>query len=72
MSTFTAITVDDREPTPVAHTYTPNSRSPAGVFEFVERTGTPIGDSKITVSSGETSAGNFKVRVRISDPVVVN
>lgn len=71
MPAFTPITVLDRETTPVSHTYTPQSEKD-GVFTWAERTGTPLGDAKITLSLSKSANGNYKARLRTVDPVVVN
>jgi hypothetical protein len=70
MPALTTITVNDREDTPVAHTYTPGAPS-KGVYEFVNSDGVPIGDEKLTVSISPTGNGNIRTRIRMMDPIVV-
>lgn len=69
MPAFTSFSVNDREATPVAHTFTPHSK-PNGVSRFVESDGVPIGDKIITVSSRQVGS-KYKIRLVLTDPVVV-
>lgn len=70
MPALTTITVEDRKSTPQSYTYTPQDHS-NGVAVFAKSDGVPFGDQKITMSSTRTANGNYKVRVRMIDPVVV-
>jgi len=51
------------------HTFTPNDIT-GGVALLVESTGVPIGDSRLTISTGQTPAGRRKVTVKLAVPVV--
>jgi len=71
MPAFATITVNDREATPVAHSFTPRMEN-AGTFEWRESNGVPIGDGKFTLSLRQNENGNYKARIRLEMPVVVN
>lgn len=69
MSQFTSFTVNDRETTPVAHTFEP--RKPGNsLVEFREPGVVPIADRKYTVSWRESN-GRIRVRCVLADPKVV-
>jgi hypothetical protein len=70
MPSVTNITVNDREATPVAHVYTPQTRK-GDVWYWARRDGTPLGDETLTMSIVQTAGGLYKVRLRMVDPVVV-
>lgn len=70
MPAFTTITVNDREDTPVAHTFDPRNEA-NGVYFLKESDGTPIGDNVISVSTRQ-SGNKYKSRVRLTMPVVVD
>lgn len=70
MPSFLPITVNDREDTPVSHTFSPQLEK-NNVFYFHERDGIPLGDKQLTLSVQATANGNYKARLRIADPVVV-
>lgn len=80
MPTLAAISVDDAQATPVAHTFAPLSIDNAGVASFVDRTsGIPIGyatfdvslRSPIAIKPGQTSAGrSYKVTARVFVPTL--
>lgn len=70
MPALTSITVDDRESTPVSHTYNPTT--PKGnVWNWVNSDGVPIGDEQLSLSITKTPSGKYKVRWKLADPVVV-
>lgn len=69
MPTFATITVNDREDTPVAHSFTPTVIE-NGVGVFHERDGVPIGDSKLTLSARKTGS-KYKARMVLALPVMV-
>jgi len=71
MPAFTTITANDREATPVAHVFTPQTKSVDNIFTYVNRDGTPLGDEKLTLSVTQTGNGNHKVRLRLSIPTLV-
>lgn len=71
MPAITSITVNDRESTPVAHTYDPAGPSSNGTFEWQEFDGVPMGNGKFTLSVRKNANGIFKCRMRLEHPVVV-
>lgn len=71
MAQFVAFTLNDREPTPVAHTFQPN-QSPTSELAVAKRTtGVPVADEIITISN-KTSGQKRKIRMLIVLPVVAN
>jgi len=70
MAQAASIVVNDRESTPVAHTYAPRSITP-DLATFVETGTVPIGERKLTLSSRK-SGSNYRVRVKLVSPVLVN
>lgn len=71
MPALAPITVDDRQSTPVAHTFVPFGEDKNGVVSLIESNGVPIGDNKLTVSLSK-GPSKQKVTVRLSLPVVVD
>lgn len=71
MPQLTSLAIDDRETTPVTHTFVPRSLE-NGVALFVETDGTPIGDSSVTVSMRKSGLDKFKARIVLAVPVVVD
>jgi len=71
MPQIAPITANDRESTPVAHSFAPKG-IPSGIATYVESdiAGTLIGEKLLTISS-TTSATKRKVRLVLKDPVVV-
>lgn len=71
MPAATSIVVNDRETTPVAHTFSYGGTDPKGVSQFVNsNAGTIVGREKVTVSS-RNSNGKLRVKLVLTDPVVV-
>jgi len=70
MPALTIITANDRESTPVTHSFSPDGEE-NGVFRFVETDGVPVGDNVLTVSKNVTPAQKRKLRVRLAMPVTV-
>lgn len=67
MSAFNSFTVNDRETTPVAHTFSPQSKGPGDIVLFEEQQSSPAGARKCTVSWRKT-AGRRRVRIVFADP----
>lgn len=64
------LVLTDRTPvTPVDHTFTPRDIDAQGVGIVVEAAGTPIGESKVSVSMKKTNS-RYKGDLRLSVPVV--
>lgn len=70
MPARTRIDLVDRESTPNTISYAPNSEDANGVVTFINSTGIPIGDNKLTVST-KRSGGKTKVRFVLTVPTVV-
>lgn len=70
MPALSNIAVNDRESTPVTHTFVPRGSKGDGVQLFVNSSGVPIGDEKLTVSLRESGA-RTRVRIVLTDPVTV-
>jgi len=80
MPALAAITIDDGEATPVAHTFTPLSIDANGVATFIDRTGgIPIGFNRLDLSlrqppearTGQTSSGRvYKATMRVFLPTL--
>jgi hypothetical protein len=71
MAQITSFSVDDRESTPVSHTFSPAGFAQGNsVALFREAADTPHGDIKFSVGWRSTGA-NRKVRVKLEVPVVV-
>jgi hypothetical protein len=68
MPAFAPIAIMDGASTPVSHTYTPNGR-PAGVAEFSEKDGVPVGDNSLTVSSKHGTREKVSLRLRLPQVV---
>jgi len=73
MVAATSFSVDDRESTPVSHTFTPNGFSADNSVAFFKNVGSvPIEDEKFSISWRESKASqNRKVRLKLEVPVVV-
>jgi len=72
MSQLTSVVINDRAPTPVAHTFTPEGIT-NGVASLVESSGVPIGNNRITASLTKTKDnGRYKPSLRFTFPVVQN
>jgi hypothetical protein len=71
MSAFTSFAVNDREATPVAHTFEPNGRGKDNqMVRFVEPGVVPAADTVCTVSWRDT-ADRKKVKLVFAFPMVV-
>jgi len=68
MPAFTAITLLDRQSTPVAHVFNPSAK-PGDVAEFRAGTGVPIADKKMTLSLREAN-GRYRGKMVLAAPVV--
>lgn len=69
MPALTTLTINDRESTPVAHVFNP--AAPQGDVAVFNGTGaTLFGRENLTISARQ-SAGKLRVRMVITDPVVV-
>lgn len=71
MPALTSITVQDRESTPVDHTFIPDGEN-NGVFRFTESDGVPVGDNTLTIAKTVTGAMKRKVRLRLALPQVAS
>lgn len=69
MSALTSFAVNDRESTPVGHTFTPVD-NPNGLARFIEAGVVPIADRVYSMSWKKTAL-RAKVRAVLSDPKVV-
>lgn len=63
------VLTDRTSPTPVNHTFTPLDVDANGVGVVEATNGTPIGSPKFTIQNRRAN-GSFKVRLRLSVPVV--
>lgn len=63
------VVLTDREPTPVSHTFVPKDIV-NGVATVVETNGTPIGETKLTISLRGTGTAKRKGRIVLYAPVV--
>lgn len=70
MSQAAAIVVNDRESTPVAHTFAPREIT-SGLARFVEANTVPIGERELTVR-WRKSNGRFYQRVMLTAPALVS
>lgn len=69
MSQASSITVNDRETTPVAHTFAPRQIVP-GAATFVEAASVPIGEKTLIIRTRKSDTRYF-VRVTLACPVLV-
>lgn len=69
MPDLQSIAIDDRESTPVTHTFTPRSKD-NGVGVCGESSGVPLGENTLSVSMRRAGT-KYKGRLRIAMPVVV-
>jgi hypothetical protein len=73
MPNLANVVLTDRKATPVAHTFTPQGITPAGVATVIESSGVPVGNSKLSVSHRVAPAsGKHKTELKLAIPVVVN
>jgi hypothetical protein len=64
------LVVNDRQATPVAHTFVPLDIDKNNVGTVVETTGVPIGNSRVTISSKVLPSQKHKARMTMAVPVV--
>jgi hypothetical protein len=69
MPLLQAISLNDRETTPVAHVFTPND-SVNGVGIVKNTTGVPLGAETLTVSMRGSPNGRYRGKVNLTVPVV--
>jgi len=69
MPDLQSIAVNDRESTPITHTFTPRSKE-NGVGITGESSGVPVGENTLSVSMRKVGS-KYKGRLRIVMPVVV-
>lgn len=69
MPQFSNLVVNDRETTPVSHTYTPNGVE-GNSAALVETTGTPVGDRQFVINWSKTANNRYKRRLRLTVPIV--
>lgn len=70
MAAFASITVNDRESSPVAHTFAPQERKD-GIAVFSEAGTIPAANKTLTASWRRQANGNRKVRLVLAVPVEV-
>lgn len=68
MPNFSSFTINDREATPVAHTFVPATLV-GGLATYVESNGVPLGEPKLTVSSRKANS-KYRISLRLAMPVV--
>jgi len=68
MSDFTTLVLDDRQATPISHSFVPVSRE-NGIAEWSETDGTPLGDNKVTASVRRAANDKIKSRFKLVIPV---
>jgi hypothetical protein len=68
MADFTAITVDDREDTPVEHVFTPASRPSGDSVLFKEAGVVPLGDSTVNARVTRLPDGSYRCRLTLKVP----
>lgn len=72
MPAIASITVNDREDTPVSHTFEPKGQVANGVWLLKEGTGVPFGENKLTISQRQTGSGLYRPKLVLALPTVVN
>lgn len=70
MAQAASIAVNDREATPVAHTFAPRAIAP-GVATFVESNSVPIGEKTLTIRTRKNGS-RYYTRIVLAAPVLVN
>lgn len=68
MPQITAMTLNDRETTPVPHVFLPNG-APNGVGKLVKSNGIPVGNEVVTLSMRQVG-NRYKGKIVIAMPVV--
>lgn len=72
MAAIASLSLDDREDTPVTHTFVPNGiDSGTASWKESDALGNPIGDNTFSVSYRKTASGLHKVRTVLRIPAVV-
>lgn len=69
MATRQNIVVNDRAATPVAHTFTPNGKTPTGWDSFTEKTPVTIGNPALNLRLAQGN-GRYKPAMKLIVPVV--
>lgn len=69
MAARSTITIKDRAVTPVDHNFTPDGTDANGVHIFVERTGVPAADRRVTINQ-RFSGGKYRPSIKFQLPVV--
>lgn len=69
MPELQSIAIDDRESTPVTHTFTPRSKD-NGIGVCGESSGVPLGENTLSISMRRAGT-KYKGRLRMAMPVVV-
>lgn len=69
MSARTNLVINDRAPTPVAHTFTPDGDDANGVHVFSEKTGVPASNPRFTAQLRKSN-GKYRPTLRLQVPVV--
>lgn len=64
------IAIYDGAATPVLHTFKPRA-TVLGISTFVESTGVPIGERRITTSQSRPASGRVKATLKLAIPIVV-
>jgi len=67
MPSYTNITINDREDTPVAHVFEPHAKEP--VPTFMEYGDTLVGNNTLTISARESN-GKRRIRMDLKMPTV--
>lgn len=72
MVALAPIVVNDRETTPVAHTFNPSGENAAtGLRSFSESNGgVPVGARRFTTSLRKQKDGGYRVRLNLTSPVL--
>lgn len=65
------LVLTDRQATPVAHTFTPDNISSAGVGSVIESGGVPTGANRFSISHRLVN-NTHKVEIRMAIPIVQN
>ncbi len=69
MAARSTVILQDREATPVSHSFSPDGDDANGVHVFSEKTGVPIGNSRLTASL-RNSNGKYRPSLRLQVPIV--
>lgn len=69
MPQLTNLVLKDGKATPVDHTFKPRTIE-GGVATLAESSGTPLGESRVTLSQARTQTGRVKPVIKVMVPVV--